>query len=153
MLLRAGSQSPDDALGAATGSATPGIAHGAELSALVEAVVASLPRGSDREPLERARAALRAALGDEGFVDACAVLAQFSMLDRIADGVGIPVEPPLTVATQTLRHTLGLDAFASAGNTPALAGVGRLVGRLVGPLFPPLLRLVSRIAAARRERA
>ena len=62
-----------------------GIPHAALLAGFAEAVV----RG-DEAALASARAALRGALGEAGFVDACAVAAAFHGFVRIADSIGIP---------------------------------------------------------------
>lgn len=97
--------------GAATGDT--GVAHGAELVAFVEAVM-----GRDEEALVRARAALRAALGPEAFVDACAVIGAFNVVDRIADATGIPLDDGLVGISSDVRQELDLARFASSANTP-----------------------------------
>ena len=62
-----------------------GIPHAAELIEFTEAVVLHDAKRSDA-----ARRILLAALGDAGFVDACAVVAAFHGFVRIADAIGIP---------------------------------------------------------------
>jgi len=97
--------------GAATGDA--GVAQGAELVAFVEAVM-----GRDEGALVQARAALRAVLSPEAFVDACAVIGAFNVVDRIADATGIPLDDGLVGISADIRTELDLSRFASSANTP-----------------------------------
>lgn len=90
-----------------------GVAHGAALVDFVDAVMGGDPAG-----LERQRASLRARLGDPAFVDTCAVIGAFNVVDRIADATGIPLDVFLKQSTEELRRELGLARFASAANTP-----------------------------------
>ena len=64
-----------------------GVAHGARLLAFTDAVM-----GADDGALARARRALRAVLSGEAFVDTCAVVGAFNVVDRIADATGIPLD-------------------------------------------------------------
>jgi alkylhydroperoxidase family enzyme len=91
-----------------------GVAHGALLVAFAEAVM-----GGDAGEREAARARLRAVLTPEAFVDACAVVGAFNVVDRIADATGIPLDTPLRTASEGLRRELALDRFGSAANTPS----------------------------------
>ena len=102
-------------LGAVTGQVAGdgGVRHGARLLAFAEAV-----QGDDDAVLARARTALRAVLGPEEFVDVCAVIAAFNVVDRIADATGIPLDPMLDAASGDLRAQLGLARFRSSANTP-----------------------------------
>lgn len=122
MLLRASGAMTGTAvdLGAVNGGAEAdaGVAHGARLVAFAEAVM----RGDD-VALARERAALRAALGPEAFVDVAAVIGSFNVVDRIADATGIPLDDALAVGSADVRRELGLARFASAANTPgAISG-------------------------------
>jgi alkylhydroperoxidase family enzyme len=92
-----------------------GIAHAAELVAFAEAVV----RGDDAN-LGKVRDALRAVLSPDEFVDACAVIAAFSVVDRIADSTGIPLDEPMAAMTGELRDELDLARFRSSANSKAL---------------------------------
>jgi len=58
-----------------------------------------------------ARSALLACLGDEGTIDAAAVVAGFDAITRVADGSGIPLEPTKAEATADWRASLGIDAY------------------------------------------
>jgi hypothetical protein len=65
------------------GSGDAGVAHGAELLRF-----ASAAAGTDDDELDAARAAL-VAVTDETFMeDAAAVVANFEMMTRVADGTG-----------------------------------------------------------------
>jgi hypothetical protein len=80
-----------------------GVRAAPELAALVGAVVAD--RGG-----ESARAEAVEAVGAGGTVDAVAVVANFEMMTRIADGTGAAHE---TVDPEVARST-GADRFPSA---------------------------------------
>ena len=94
-----------------------GVAHGALLLAFTEAVM----RG-DQGERQRTRAALRAALSPEAFVDACAVIGAFNVVDRVADATGIPLDASLAAMSGYVRRDLELARFASSANTPGAAG-------------------------------
>ena len=91
-----------------------GVAHGGRLLAFTDAVM-----GSDATARARERRALREVLSPEAFVDACAVIAAFNVVDRIADATGIPLDPMLQAASGDIQEQLGLARFGSAANTPA----------------------------------
>ena len=67
--------------------------------------------------LERARDALRAALGDAGWHEASAVAANFNQMDRIADSTGIPSDVAIRATMAELGQELGTVNFASAKST------------------------------------
>jgi alkylhydroperoxidase family enzyme len=90
-----------------------GIEHGAHLVAFTEAVM-----GEDEAALERERAALRAVLSPEAFVDTCTTVGAFNVVDRIADATGIPLDESLAAMSGDVRRELDLARFASAANTP-----------------------------------
>ncbi len=120
MLLRASSQATGTVvdIAAVNGevSGNGGIAHAAELVAFAEAAVA----GSDNAALSKAREALRAVLTSDEFVDACAVIGAFSVVDRIADATGIPLDEPTAAMTGGLREELDLARFLSSANSRGL---------------------------------
>ena len=93
-----------------------GVAHGALLLAFTDAVM-----GDDDARLARERKALRAVLSDEAFVDTCAVIGAFNVVDRIADATGIPLDEGLAAMSAEVREELDLARFASAANTPGAA--------------------------------
>lgn len=90
-----------------------GVAHGARLLAFVDAVM-----GGDDAALARERTALRAQLSPEAFVDTCAVIGAFNVVDRVADATGIPLDERLAAMSGEVRAALDLGRFASAANTP-----------------------------------
>ena len=90
-----------------------GVAHGALLGAFVEAVM-----GEDEGERARVRDELRATLAPEQFVDACAVVGAFNVVDRIADATGIPLDAGLVMLSEDVRAALDLARFASSANTP-----------------------------------
>ena len=73
--------------------------------------------GEDEEQRGRMREKLRATLTPEAFVDACAVVGAFNVVDRIADATGIPLDDFLAATSQDLRGDLDLARFASSANT------------------------------------
>ena len=83
-----------------------GIPHGGLLKAFAEAAL-----GDDETLLSDVRQRLRNLLGDAALVDAAAVIANYSALDRVADATGIPLEPAKETGTADLRAELGIDAF------------------------------------------
>ena len=93
-----------------------GVQHGARLLAFTDAAM-----GEDEELLARERRALRAVLSPEAFVDACALVAAFNVVDRIADATGIPLDPMLQAASGDVQAELRLSRFGSAANTPGAA--------------------------------
>jgi hypothetical protein len=72
--------------------------------------------GRDEEALRRERAALRAVVSDEQFVDVAATIAAFNVVDRIADATGIPLDEMMKVMSAELGD-LNLRRFRSAANT------------------------------------
>lgn len=73
--------------------------------------------GPDAAALSSARDALAKVLGPAAVAGAAAIAANFSKNDRIANGLGIPVDPMVLKGTADLREQLGLDQFRSAVNT------------------------------------
>ncbi|MEE9280648.1 MAG: hypothetical protein V3V67_10780 [Myxococcota bacterium] len=118
MLLRASSQNRGaevDVRAVMGDAADSGVAHGELLVAFAEAVV-----GSDTDALPSLRERLVEAVGPDGFVDAVAVVANFQRMVRIADSMGIPLDAPMEGMTRGLREEIGVAAFGSAANTPAV---------------------------------
>jgi hypothetical protein len=94
-----------------------GIDGSALLLRFVDAVLGDDPTVDD------ARRAVRDRFGDEGLWEACATIAAFCGLVRVADGTGIPLDDGLHVASADLRAAHGIDHFAGAANA---AEVGEL---------------------------
>lgn len=91
-----------------------GVAHASELLAFTDAVMRS-----DDRAIERTRAALRAVLPDDAYVEVAAVIAAFNVVDRVADATGIPLDDMLLAMSGDVREQLRLSRFASSANTPA----------------------------------
>jgi alkylhydroperoxidase family enzyme len=98
--------------GAEVGDA--GVEHGAVLVAFAEAAMAQ-----DDAALRQAREAVREALGSAAYVDACAVIGAFNVVDRIADATGIPLDDGMLLISADVRAELELARFASSANSPA----------------------------------
>lgn len=111
------SQGKQADLAAVSGAATEavGVAHAAELVAFVDSVM-----GEDESERTRTRDALRRVVSPAAFVDACAVIGAFNVVDRVADATGIPLDDVLSEASREVRETLDLRRFASAANTPGI---------------------------------
>ncbi len=87
-----------------------GVPHGSLLTDFAEAVL-----DDDEARLTDTRRRVRETLGDAAFVDAAAVIANYSALDRVADATGIPLEAAKESNTIELRAELGINEFIDAG--------------------------------------
>jgi hypothetical protein len=90
-----------------------GVEHGARLLAFTDAVLRD-----DDARLGRERQALLSVLSPAAFVDACAVIAAFNVVDRVADATGIPLDAMLRAMSGDVQEQLKLSRFRSAANTP-----------------------------------
>ena len=112
MMLRASSSANDLELdlsmvrGEANESAA--VQHARALANLVDSSI------EDLEALPAARAALVEVTDKETMIDACAVVANFEMMTRIAYGTGTRHPPERLDAIGDLSPSLGLDQFTSA---------------------------------------
>ena len=68
---------------------------------------------SSGEATAERRAIVAETLGPDTMVDAVAVYANFSMMTRIADGTGTPLDDGTTAMSGGLRTDLGLDDWTS----------------------------------------
>ncbi len=73
--------------------------------------------GADPAALDSARSALAEELGPAAVSAAAAVAANFTKNDRIANGLGIPIDAIAMAGHEDLREQLGLNDFRSAVNT------------------------------------
>ncbi len=136
MLLRVSSQVAGhqvDPRIAVTGSGQ-GVPQAAELLAFAAAAF------GDTEQLPAAREALAEAVGAEGLVDAAAAVGNFLRQVRVADGVGLRLDPPMAMLTVDMREQLGIDAFTAAANTPKVGLAGKWMGRMLGPFVPRIMK-------------
>lgn len=90
------------------------IEHGDTLIAFADALT-----GKDIQLLAQARANLVTALGGGALVHAAAIAANFSMNDRAANAMGIPMESFFLDDSADFRDALGINEFTSARNTLA----------------------------------
>ena len=74
--------------------------------------------GTDRTGLDSARDALFERMGPGAVVEASITAANFGMVDRIANAIGIPLDVVAESRTADFRAALGIDRFPSARNTP-----------------------------------
>ena len=98
-------QTPLDLAGIADPSVDPLIPGSRHLVDFVGAVV----DGSG--DITAARQAVAAAVGEAGAVRAALVMGNFEMMNRLADGVGIPVGRSRMASEADLITTLGLDGI------------------------------------------
>lgn len=73
--------------------------------------------GPDRARLDKARIALAEGLSPAAVPAASAIAANFTKNDRIANGLGIPVDPMVVKLTKEICEQLGLNDYRSAVNT------------------------------------
>jgi hypothetical protein len=73
---------------------------------LVELVDSVVDGGDSRR--QEARDALLEALGPESFVDAAAVFGNFQMMNRVAEGTGIPIPPQALEREADMMKALNL---------------------------------------------
>ncbi len=71
----------------------------------------------DTAELTAAREAIAERLGPEAVTTASIIGANFSMLDRVANAMGISVDATVVQPTADFREALGINAFPSAVNT------------------------------------
>ncbi len=83
-----------------------GIPGGQELLFFVDAVMTRTPND-----LEGAQSAIINVLGPESLVDAAAVLGNFEMMNRVAEGSGIPVSVQAIERLSDTIEKLGLNSF------------------------------------------
>ncbi|MGE0485967.1 MAG: hypothetical protein AB7Q81_17605 [Gammaproteobacteria bacterium] len=91
-----------------------GIEHGEVLLAFASALL-----GDDREALSDARDALAERMGAAAVTSAALTAGVFSLVDRAANGVGIPVEPMVMKPSADFRARYGINEFLSARNSLA----------------------------------
>lgn len=85
------------------GTSESGVADADILLAFADAVHAG--------QFEAERAEVRQTLGEAALVDTAAVIAIFSAVVKLADGIGIPLEDAKAETSAQFRQALGIDAF------------------------------------------
>ena len=87
--------------------------------------------GNNADEFAAARTALAAEMGETAMVDAAGIVSNFQRMDRIADSTGIPSDGPMMLMQQEFVDQLGLDKFTSAGNTPEMSWLKRLLVKFI----------------------
>ena len=103
------SGAPADIGAIADGQVDAGLPHGAELVAFTDAVA-----GVDEAALVAARAALVACAGEPFMIDAAAVVANFEMMTRVADGSGARFPEQGAEHRAAIADKLHINDFTSA---------------------------------------
>jgi len=67
--------------------------------------------------LSETRDKITSKLGEKALAEVSATVATFSMLDRIANAVGIPLEKNMVAMSEDFRGALGINDYYSARNT------------------------------------
>jgi len=96
-----------DLLPVAAGAGDPRLPGGTELIAYVNAVLSG-------EGVAAARDAVAAALGDAATIDAASIIGNFEMMNRIADGVGMPIGAGTRKRMAAVIELLSLDQYPHA---------------------------------------
>ena len=73
--------------------------------------------GTESTVLDSARDALDQRMGEKAVVEASVTAANFGMVDRIANAIGISSDEAAWTASADFRTTLGLEGFPSARNS------------------------------------
>lgn len=94
---------PADLDALASGDGDAGLPHGHELMAFAEAAA-----GWDAERLAIARTSLVDVAGEAFMIDAAAVIANFEMMTRVADGTGARHAPEALADRTALAARLGM---------------------------------------------
>lgn len=91
----------------------------------------------DTPDLDTRRAAVDAAFGEAGLVEACLTIGAFNGLTRVADATGIALDGGSLAATVDLRVELALNEMAGALNTgPVVHDTGEpMIPSAVADLF------------------
>ncbi len=108
LMLRASSEAtktPLDPRGITDPSVDPLVGGGRQLIGFVDAVLI------DDDDVTAAREALQSVLGSRAVADACGAIANFEMMNRIAEGTGMPVGKGSLARTEEWRSLVGLDRY------------------------------------------
>lgn len=85
-------------------SAGSGVAGGDAIARFVEAVLAD-----DRSSIATTREALEAELGADAVVDVAAVVTMFTVMNRVADATGTPVDEATRQFIEPIAGMLGME--------------------------------------------
>lgn len=90
-----------------------GVPHGKLLVDFVNATVFAVDADAGDQSLSAARDAVADAIGPEALIDVAAVVGNFTMMTRIADGTGTPLDAGTVDVSEQIRADLGLDELTS----------------------------------------
>jgi len=96
-----------------------GVPHGELLLRFASAAQLGSP------DLGATRAALGAAVGPDGLIEAAATIAIFNGLVRVADGTGIQLDNGTLADSADYRDRLGVDTFGGAANVELSVAANR----------------------------
>ena len=85
-------------------------------TALLAFVAAAHDKGPD--PLDVARDKLIGALGEAAMFDAAGVIGNFTMMTRIADSTGTPLDEGSVAISAPMREAMGVDTYATKRVSP-----------------------------------
>ncbi len=78
--------------------------------------------GTGGDELAAARDRLVEELGPDALADVAAVVANFTMMTRIADGTGTPLDKGSVDMSADIRRELGIDGLVSARHVDEVSG-------------------------------
>ena len=102
-------RNPVDLRAVTDGTVDPLIPGGVGLLRFIDAVLARSGAG-----IQATSEVVRAELGEAGLIDAAAVIGNFQMMNRVADGTGMPTGRGSRIRNAALIDLLGLDRFDHA---------------------------------------
>ncbi len=121
-------------------AADSGVPNAEALLAWTDAAIAH-----DDVATAHARARVVEAAGAEAAVDAAAIIGNFERMTRIADGTGIPLDPPMNALGTEIQHDLGLRSFGSAANTAEPSAWVSAGAKLLAPVALRLMPLAAKL--------
>ena len=98
--------------GAIDAAVDSGVEHGRELVEFTAAVA-----NGDDKALLAARSTLVEKMDPGAVVSASLIAANFSMLDRIANAIGVSLDEMMLKGSEDIRESLGINAYPSAANS------------------------------------
>jgi hypothetical protein len=101
-----------DLKGALDPNIESGVEHGVALVSFTRAIT-----GKSTAELDAARNELLAVAGSAAVATAALIAANFSLLDRLANAIGISLDDMMVKPSADIRELLGINAYPSAANT------------------------------------
>ena len=107
-------------------------------------------KSGDRAATTRARDRVIETMGVEAAIDSAAVLGNFERMTRIADAIGIPLDPPVNALTSKIQESLELRDFRTSSNTSTPGAISGALMRMFGPLLLKLLPSMAKRVDSKR---